>query len=49
MPEGEVEARVSDHYGWSGLIDTIEAELRRNGIDPQHVTVDQLAPMDNFH
>jgi ubiquinone/menaquinone biosynthesis C-methylase UbiE len=44
-----LDERVSTHYGWSGLMEAIEAELRRNGIDPSHVTVDQLAPVDNYH
>lgn len=40
---------ISDHYGWSGLMETIEDEIRQHGIDPQQVTVDQLAPVDNYH
>jgi hypothetical protein len=49
MPHEEIEGMISGHYGWLGLMGSIEQELRRNGIDPQHVTVDQLAPVDNFH
>jgi SAM-dependent methyltransferase len=45
----DVDQRISDHYGWSGLMDAIEQELRQNGIDPEHVTVAQLAPIDNYH
>ena len=45
----EIDERVSRHYGWSGLMETIEAEIRRNGIDPARVTVDELAPVDNYH
>ena len=45
----ELDARVSSHYGWSGLQETIEQEMRRKGIDPEHVTVAQLAPVDNYH
>ena len=30
-------------------MDAIENELRRNGIAPEHVTVAQLAPVDNYH
>lgn len=41
--------RVSSHYGWSGLMETIEAELRGAGIDPEQVTVEELAPVDNYH
>lgn len=40
---------IADHYGWSGLMETIEQELRDHEIDPQQVTVDQLAPVDNYH
>ena len=45
----EIDERVSRHYGWSGLMETIEEEIRRNGIDPTQVTVDELAPVDNYH
>ena len=45
----EVDERVSDHYGWPGLMDAIENEIRRNGIEPENVTVAQLAPVDNYH
>lgn len=45
----ETEGRISGHYGWSGLMERIEEELRHNGIDPRQVTVDQLAPVDNYH
>lgn len=44
-----VDERISNHYGWSGLLDAIDTELRRNGIDPASVTIDQLAPIDNYH
>ena len=45
----EVDERVSDHYGWPGLMDAIEKEIRRHGIEPEDVTVAQLAPVDNYH
>ena len=45
----ELDERVSSHYGWSGLQETIEQEMRRKGVDPEHVTVAQLAPVDNYH
>lgn len=48
-PRAEIERSVSDHYGWSGLMKTIEEEVRRHGIDPREVTVEQLAPVDNYH
>ena len=45
----EVDERVSGHYGWPGLMDAIEHEIRRVGIEPEDVTVAQLAPLDNYH
>ena len=45
----KIDDRVNRHYGWSGLMETIEAEIRRNGIDPSQVTIDELAPVDNYH
>jgi SAM-dependent methyltransferase len=45
----DLDERISTHYGWSGLMEAIEAEVRRKGIDPAHVTIDQLAPIDNYH
>ena len=44
-----IDERVNRHYGWSGLMATIEEEIRRKGIDPARVTVDELAPVDNYH
>lgn len=49
MSDNANENRVSVHYGSWNLIDTIERALRDAGIDPAHVTVEQLAPIDNFH
>ena len=49
MSEEEIERSVSGHYGWSGLMEAIEEEIRRHGIDPHEVTVAQLAPVDNYH
>jgi SAM-dependent methyltransferase len=49
MAHDELDRSISDHYGWSGLMETIEQEIRQHGIDPQQVTVDQLAPVDNYH
>lgn len=49
MAHDEIDQAISDHYGWSGLMEKIEQEIREHGIDPQRVTVDQLAPMDNYH
>src|SRR5687768_5922419 len=49
MSDEEIERSISAHYGWSGLMETIEEEIRRHGIEPQEVTVAQLAPVDNYH
>lgn len=49
MPQDDIDQSISGHYGWSGLMERIEQELRQHGIDPRHVTVDQLAPIDNYH
>jgi SAM-dependent methyltransferase len=49
MPDEDIERSVSGHYGWSGLMETIEEEIRRHGIEPSKVTVAQLAPVDNYH
>ncbi len=49
MSYEETEGRISGHYGWSGLMERIEQEVRQHGLDPQRVTVDQLAPVDNYH
>lgn len=45
----ETERKITGHYGWSGLMERIEQEVREHGLDPQRVTVDQLAPVDNYH
>jgi SAM-dependent methyltransferase len=45
----DIDERISDHYGWSGLMEAIEQEIRRKGIDPEQVTVADLAPVDNYH
>jgi SAM-dependent methyltransferase len=49
VSEAQVERSVSGHYGWSGLMETIEEEIRRHGIEPRDVTIGQLAPVDNYH
>src|SRR5712691_12469369 len=40
---------VSDHYGRSGLGDSILAALKAAGKDIDHLTPDDLAPVDEFH
>jgi ubiquinone/menaquinone biosynthesis C-methylase UbiE len=49
MEHAEIDQSISNHYGWSGLMESIEHEGRQHGIDPRQVTVDQLAPVDNYH
>jgi ubiquinone/menaquinone biosynthesis C-methylase UbiE len=40
---------VEDHYTRGSLGDTILAALRAAGKDPEHLTTDDLAPVDEFH
>lgn len=40
---------VASHYTVSGLLDRLDAALRLHGKDPAKVTVDDLAPLDEFH
>ena len=40
---------VSRHYGRGGLMERIEKGLAASGVDLQDVTVDDLAPVDQFH
>src|SRR5262249_54684303 len=46
MPE---ENDVSRHYSSGKLMERLRAVLMAEGIDPEHPTVDQLAPFDHFH
>src|SRR5215467_12934822 len=43
------EQRVSQHYSSGQLIERLRAALAAEGIDPEHPTVEQLAPFDHFH
>jgi SAM-dependent methyltransferase len=40
---------VARHYGRSGLLDRILAALAGAGKDVEHLTIDDLAPVDEFH
>ena len=40
---------VARHYGRGGLLDRILAALADAGKDVEHLTVDDLAPVDEFH
>jgi MPBQ/MSBQ methyltransferase len=41
--------QVAQHYGKGGLLDRILAALAQAGKDIDHLTIDDLAPMDEFH
>ena len=47
--DDHLDDQISGHYGWSGLMEAIADEIRGKGIDPERVTVAQLAPVDNYH
>ena len=47
--DNHLDDQISGHYGWSGLMEAIADEIRGKGIDPERVTVAQLAPVDNYH
>jgi ubiquinone/menaquinone biosynthesis C-methylase UbiE len=51
--EGEamtgIDERIASHYTRGGLEETILAALAASGKDPNHLTVDDLAPVDEFH
>ncbi len=40
---------VADHYGSGSLLETLKQNLREDGIDPEHPTIEALAPYDQFH
>jgi ubiquinone/menaquinone biosynthesis C-methylase UbiE len=42
-------AAVAGHYGRGGLIDRLLAALAAAGKDIDHVSIDDLAPLDEFH
>jgi len=43
------EAGVAKHYGRGGLEEKILKAIKDAGINVEHVTVEELAPMDEFH
>jgi ubiquinone/menaquinone biosynthesis C-methylase UbiE len=43
------EALVDQHYGFGGIMDKIEAGLNLAGRNVNSLTVDELAPIDEFH
>lgn len=40
---------VIAHYGRGGLLERLSVALRSDGADPEHPTVEALAPYDQFH
>src|SRR5436309_2081203 len=42
-------AEIERHYGRGGLLDRILAALRDAGKDIDHLTIDDLAPVDELH
>lgn len=45
----DLESRVAAHYGIDGLEQRIIGALAAGGIDTSHLTVEDLAPVDEFH
>jgi SAM-dependent methyltransferase len=41
--------QVASHYTSEDTLKRIDAHLREQGIDPEHPTLEDLAPFDNFH
>lgn len=40
---------VARHYTMGGLLDRIDVALKKAGIDPEHLTIDDLKPLDELH
>jgi len=49
MADDATERTVGAYYGSWGLVGAIEGALCSAGLDPARVTVEQFAPLDNFH
>jgi hypothetical protein len=47
MTDGSAE--IERHYGRGGLLDRILAALKEAGKDIDHLTIDDLAPIDELH
>jgi SAM-dependent methyltransferase len=41
--------RIASHYTADDVLERIDRQLREQGIDPAHPTLESLAPYDNFH
>ena len=44
-----IDVRIDKHYGFGGIMEKIEAGLKAIGKDVNSLTVDDLAPIDQFH
>ena len=40
---------VAEHYTRGGLLDALNQRLREDGVDPDHPSLQDLAPYDHFH
>jgi MPBQ/MSBQ methyltransferase len=49
MHRMNINPQINAHYGNDGIYDRIVAALRQADIDPGHVTIEQMAPIDQFH
>ena len=45
----DIDAKIDRHYGFGGIMEKIEAGLGLAGKDVRALTVDDLAPIDEFH
>jgi ubiquinone/menaquinone biosynthesis C-methylase UbiE len=44
-----IDSEVSAHYSRGDLLSRLNAALREDGVDPEHPSMDALAPYDQFH
>jgi len=44
-----MEADITSHYSRGDLLARLKTALRSDGVDPEHPTIDALAPYDQFH
>lgn len=49
MTSDRLETQVAAHYDKTGLLDAISAGLTSLGIDPRKPSIEDLAPIDEFH
>ena len=43
------DAAIEQHYGRPGLLDRILKSLAKQGVDGNDITIETLAPLDEFH